>query len=149
MQNICVGFLLKWRPCFWLKVFRVIKWHTAPDGRPERRLCEETGALWLLCLLLHALMHFLMMVTASIPFTQSCTQDLFYLFKEGVTMTHTRCFHTKCSTGINISPALVFIFLNQMNHQYVNIIMVSNCTNAQSLVQHTEHIQLMHYCSLY
>jgi len=50
-------------------------------------------------------------------------------------MTYTRYFHTKCSTGINISPAHVFIFLNQMNRQYVYIIMVSDHTNAQSIAQ--------------
>jgi hypothetical protein len=81
-------------------------------------------------------------MTAFISFTQSCTQDPFYLFKEGVTMTYTRYFQAKCSTCINISPALVFIFLNRMNHQYVHIIMVSDRTNAQSHVQLTEHIHI-------
>lgn len=69
-------------------------------------------------------------MTASISYTQSCTQDLFYLSKKGVMMTYTRYFHTKCSIGINISPAHVFIFLNQMNRQYVYITMVSDHTNA-------------------
>lgn len=115
MQKHLCWFLLKWSQCFWLKVVRVIKWHTVPDGQPERRLGEETGALWLLCLLLLALILPYDGMTASISYTQSRTQDLFYLFKEGVTMTYTRYFHTKCSTGINNSPAHVFIFLNQMN----------------------------------
>lgn len=116
-------------------------WRTAREKTWWRNRCSFTALPSFACP--HILPYDGM--TASISITQSCTQDLFHLFKEGVTMTSKRNFHTKCSMGINISPALIFIFLNQMNHQYVYIIMVSDHTNAQSLVQLTEHIHLLEH----
>lgn len=116
-------------------------WWTAREKTWWRNRCSSTALPSFACP--HILPHD--GTTASISITQSCTQVLFHLFKKGVTMTSTRNFHTKWSMGINISPALIFIFLNQMNRQYVYIIMVSDHTNTQSLVHLTEHIHLLEH----
>lgn len=144
MQKHLCWFLLKRSPCLWLKVFKVIKWHTVPDGWPERRLGEETGALWLLCLLLHALTYFLTMVWQPPSPSLSHVHSIF----STVSRKESRRLIQDIFT-LNAVQALTFhlplycIFLNQMNHQYVYIIMVSDHTNAQSLVQLTEHTHLL------
>jgi hypothetical protein len=66
-----------------------------------------------------------------------------YLFEEEVIELYIRHFHTLSTNSLNAAPDLVFSMLDVTNCSFAYTVMVLECNNAQSPVQHTKHLHFL------